>query len=83
MSECDKGQPCRHLMMRAIQAWREWWERNGEQSRALSRAPKVSKWKGHVGSLHTLTQVALAVRQGQKLPVTVELQVPYQWPKPL
>lgn len=45
-------------------------ERKGEQSRALFEALEVRGWKGHVGFRHSISQVALAVGQGQKLPVT-------------
>lgn len=41
-----------------------------KESRAMSRALKVRGQMGHVGFLHSITQVVLAVRKKQKLPVT-------------
>lgn len=70
MSECDKEQPCRHLMMRAIKARKERWEKKRKAEQSYVQGPQDQRTEGHVGFLHSITQVVLAVRQEQKLPVT-------------
>lgn len=54
--------------MRAIKARKERWEKKTKAEQSYLQ--EVRGQKGHVGFIHSITQVVLAVTQGQKLPVT-------------